>query len=83
MKAPRRETVQLITHVSAGTLELGVSVAIGAGIGYALDSWLGTDPWMTLLWLVAGVIAGFRSLIRVLQSLERAEGQKEDDGNAP
>ncbi|GAB6061765.1 MAG: AtpZ/AtpI family protein [Candidatus Dadabacteria bacterium] len=83
MKAPRRETVRLITHVSAGTLELGMSVAIGAGIGYALDTWLGTGPWMTLFWLVCGVIAGFRSLVRVLRNLERAEAQKEDDADAP
>lgn len=69
----RRDTMHLITEYSAGTLEMGASVAIGVGIGYALDRWLGTSPWLTLFWLVCGVIAGFRSLYRVAKRLERRE----------
>ncbi len=83
MNPPRRETLRLITHVSAGTLELGLSVAVGAAIGYGLDSWLGTGPWFTLFWLVCGVVAGFRSLVRVLRNLERGEGRKDEHGDAP
>lgn len=76
-------TLHLITHFSAGTLEMGVSVAVGIGIGYWLDSIFGTSPWLMLFWLVAGVVAGFRSLIRVVRRLEQEEGRKERDGNAP
>ncbi len=83
MRPPGRDTLRLITQFSAGALEVGLSVAVGAGIGYWLDSVFGTAPWLTLFWLLCGVAAGFRSLLRLMKRLERAEGQKEDDGNAP
>ncbi len=83
VKGPSRETRRLVTEFSAGTLELGVSVAVGVGIGYWLDSALGTAPWMTLFWLLCGTVAGFRSLLRVVRKLERAEARKDRDGNTP
>jgi ATP synthase protein I len=37
---------------------------LGGGIiGWLLDSWLGTSPWLLLSMLVLGTIAGFRSII--------------------
>mgnify|MGYP005842833953 CR=1 FL=1 len=85
MSSQRRETMRLVTRVSAGTLELGLSVAVGAGIGYLLDTRVfggRTTPWLTLFWLLCGVIAGFRSLLRVMRELER-EGEQEGNGNPP
>lgn len=76
-------TLKLITKFSAGTLEMGVSVAVGIGIGYWLDSIFGTSPWLTLLWLLAGVVAGFRSLFRVVKKLEQEEALRDRDGNTP
>ena len=35
---------------------------IGLFIGVTLDKWLGTNPWMTLIWLVIGIVAGFRNI---------------------
>lgn len=83
MSARDNGPLHLITHFSAGTLEMGVSVAVGIGIGYWLDSVFDTAPWLTLFWLAAGVVAGFRALIRVVRRLEHEEGRKERDGNAP
>ncbi len=82
MKPKRRETVRAATQYSAGTLELGISVAVGAGIGYALDRYFDTAPWLTLFWLLCGVAAGFRSLYRVAKRLEREDETKEQNGDA-
>lgn len=85
MSSQRRETMRLVTRVSAGTLELGLSVAVGAGIGYVLDTQVfdgRTTPWLTLFWLLCGVFAGFRSLLRVMRELQR-EGEQEGNGNPP
>ena len=79
----RRDTMRLISEYSAGTLEMGVSVAIGVAIGYALDRWLGTSPWLTLFWLLCGVFAGFRSLYRVAKRLERQEEGGDGKGRGP
>lgn len=76
----RRDNLRLVTQYSAGTLELGVSVAVGAGIGYWLDSVFHTAPWLTLFWLLCGVVAGFRSLLRVARRLEKDEEETNRDG---
>ena len=56
-------------------IELAMSIVVGAAIGYGLDLWLGTDPWMMIFWLLCGVIAGFRSLyrtsIRIMKEMEK------------
>jgi ATP synthase protein I len=79
----RRETMRQITDYSAATLELGVAVAVGVGIGYWLDSIFHTAPWLTLVWLLLGVVAGFRSLYRVVRRLEEREARDDRDRNAP
>ena len=83
MKRADKETAKAAVSYSAGTVELGVSVVVGIAIGYALDRFFGTAPWLTLFWLVCGVIAGFRSLFRVAKRLEREAAAKEQHGDAP
>ena len=68
--------IRQIGSYSTLGLEMGLSVAVGAIIGYYLDKWLHTDPWLLIVFLIFGVIAGFRSLYRALKRLERED--KED-----
>jgi len=46
------------------TVELVSGVAVGAFIGYFLDRWLGTFPWLFILFFFLGAAAGFRNLLR-------------------
>ncbi|NYT42905.1 AtpZ/AtpI family protein [Sphingomonas sp. R-74633] len=43
----------------------------GVILGYALDSWLGTSPWLLLTLLALSIVAAFRSIYKI--SKERAE----------
>ena len=36
-------------------------------IGYALDRWLGTGPWLSIAGLALGIAAGFLELIRIVR----------------
>lgn len=56
-------------RLSTVGLELGLSVLIGLFIGQYLDEWLGTEPWLLLLFLILGMVAGFRSIFRLLRDL--------------
>ncbi|MDP8994183.1 MAG: AtpZ/AtpI family protein [Pseudomonadota bacterium] len=39
---------------------------LGGGlIGWVLDAWFGTSPWLLLTMLFLGTAAGFRSIIRI------------------
>ena len=59
-------------NASSVGLELGLSVAIGLLIGWWLDQHLGTQPWLMLLWLVFGLVAGFRGIFRAIKRADRA-----------
>ena len=49
-------------RVGALGIELAISTVIGLLGGLWLDSKLSTKPWLTLVGLILGVFAGFRSL---------------------
>ena len=54
---------------------------IGLYIGIYLDKWLGSKPWMTIIWLVIGIAAGFRNLfIMTRRALREQDDSKDDDG---
>lgn len=46
------------------------SIAIGSVIGYFLDRWLGSFPWLSLLFFCFGVAAALLNLFRVLKQFE-------------
>ena len=64
-------------NASSVGLELGVSVAVGLLAGYYMDRWLGTEPWLMLLWLVLGLVAGFRGVFRAVARADRAAAEQD------
>ena len=61
-------------------LEMGFAVLIGLYVGQTLDKWLGTEPWLLLLFVLFGVAAAFRNLYRLLMELQRDESQSAQEG---
>jgi len=50
-------------------LTLFASVAAMCGVGWALDRWLGTKPWLLVAGIVLGAIAGFYQFVRIVSRL--------------
>ena len=48
-----------------------VSIAAGAFLGYWLDGQFGTFPWLSIVFLLFGVAAGFLSLLRAVKAFDR------------
>jgi len=69
-----RKTKSAYNALSASSvgLELGIAVIVGVLGGMWLDSHLGTTPWLMLLFLVFGLVAGFRNVLRAVARAERA-----------
>jgi ATP synthase protein I len=63
-------------------LEMGLSVAIGLLVGIFMDKWLGTSPWMMLLWLAFGLFAAFRGVFRAVARLDKAAAEEERNGHS-
>jgi len=53
----------------AAAFNLFVSVVGFSGIGWLLDRWLGTAPWLVVTGLVVGAVAGFYQFIRLTSKL--------------
>jgi ATP synthase protein I len=63
-------------------LEIVLSVLLGLFIGMKLDDWLGTKPWMTLLWFGFGCAAGGRAVYRSWKQMQAAAKREEaEEGN--
>lgn len=45
-------------------ITLVAATAIGLAMGYYLDKWLHTSPWLTILFLLFGIAAGFLNIFR-------------------
>jgi ATP synthase protein I len=58
-------------ELSTVGLTLVVATVIGLAGGYYLDRWLGTSPWLTLVGLLFGIVAGFVNLFRTVKRAER------------
>ena len=64
-KSPR-PNFRKIADLSSVALMLPSSIIIGLFLGYTLDRWLGTRPWLLLIFTVLGIVSGLLSLIRAL-----------------
>ena len=51
------------------TTEMAAALAIGAGIGWLMDGWLGTDPWGMLVFLFVGFVAGILNAYRTAKRI--------------
>lgn len=47
------------------------SILVGFAIGHILDKWLKTDPWLTLIFILYGILAGFYNLFSQARRNER------------
>ena len=56
--------------------ELVAALVIGVGFGILLDNWLGTKPWLMLLFFLLGAAAGIFNVYRVVQDQGGAIGYK-------
>lgn len=45
-------------------IEMVSAIAVGTGIGWLLDSWLGTKPWLMVVFFFMGAAAGILGVYR-------------------
>ena len=61
-KEQNRAFMTALSMLSQIGINIIVCVAIGLAIGYYLDRWLGTRPWLLILFIFIGVAAAFKSI---------------------
>ena len=63
--------------VSIVGIQFPVAIALGYFFGRWLDAQLGTHPWLTGIFSLFGIAAGFVNLFRITAQAGRAEEQME------
>lgn len=53
-------------------IDLVAGVAVGVAVGIGLDRWLGTGPWLLILFFILGAAAGFVNVYRTAQRMQAA-----------
>jgi len=61
-----------LARLSTIGIELAVSIVIGLAFGLYLDKKFDTSPWLTLIFLVLGIIAGYRNIFREIKKIDRS-----------
>ena len=54
----------------AAAINLFASVITRTGLGWALDRWLETEPWLLVAGIVLGGVVGFYQFIRITSKLK-------------
>ena len=53
--------------------ELVAAVAVGTIIGFILDSWFDTKPWLIIMFFFLGTAAGILNVIRTAKKMQKEE----------
>lgn len=62
---PEKPLLKHLMQASTIGINLVLSTFVGLAMGYGLDSLFHTSPWLTIIFLVLGIIAGFREILRI------------------
>lgn len=65
----KEETARKGGIAYAAAFTLFASVAVMTGLGWALDRWFGTAPWLLVSGIVFGAVVGFYQFVRLTSKL--------------
>lgn len=75
-----KEYVDALSHAGTIGLHMVSGIAVGTLIGYGLDAWLETSPWLTGVFMVIGIVAGFKNVYvdtnKLIKSQEREDSKR-------
>lgn len=75
LKGEDRPASGLGTALRIG-VELVSALAVGTAIGWGLDYWLGTAPWLMLVFIVLGGAAGILNVYKLASGFSGAVGYR-------
>lgn len=63
----KSHTISTLAGVSLIGVHLVSATAVGFAIGFLLDKWLHTQPFLMVSFFILGIIAGFREIFRQIR----------------
>lgn len=82
MSEERKKLLKQLLHLSSIGISMVLAIVFGLVIGVYLDRWLGTEPWLTIVFLLFGVVAAFRNMFHIIRKYgfpeEEADNQADN-----
>ncbi|MBT3170780.1 MAG: AtpZ/AtpI family protein [Rhodospirillaceae bacterium] len=60
-------------------IEMAATLVVGGGVGWYLDQWLDTKPWLLIVFLFLGIGAGLSNAFRLARRYSAEVAQQEAD----
>ncbi|MBU3949521.1 MAG: AtpZ/AtpI family protein [Proteobacteria bacterium] len=77
MKRETRRYMRELAYFSSLGFQVSLSIVIGLIIGVYLDRRFELYPWLTLVFLALGVVAGFRNIWLAIKKSEKASQERD------
>ena len=68
---------EFLQYSSLG-LEMGICVVIGILMGYFLDKYFHTSPYLTIIFMLFGVAAAVKAGIRLIRKVEKDDERNDN-----
>ena len=81
MAEDKKQLFRTLGFLSSVGISMVAATFIGLAMGHYIDKWLDTGPWLTLVFLLLGIVSGFRNIF-ILTSRELRRQQQNDDTDA-
>jgi len=80
MDPDAREMLRAASRYSYLGIFFGVAVVLGYAVGSWMDARFHTRPWLEVFWILIGIVAGFRELVRLARQAMKDERGKDENG---
>lgn len=80
-KVADKSYLDALSRAGAIGLHMVTGIVVGTLLGYFLDGWLGTYPWLTGIFMLFGIVAGFKNVYVDTKRLVASQ-KKEDEARA-
>ena len=67
----KEPSTSVMGHAFKMSTELVAAVAVGTIIGFILDNWFGTKPWLILIFFFVGVAAGIYNVVKSAKNMQK------------
>jgi len=73
MEKKNKKLAKELVYFSTLGLQVAFAIVIGFFLGQYLDKKFNTSPWLTYIFLVFGIIAGFKNIGLAIKRVEKAD----------
>ena len=71
MQEETKKYIKLLAMVSTMGISMVLALVIAIVLGYYLDKWFHTSPVFFLIFMVIGIVAGFRNIYVIMKRTEK------------